>query len=318
MKLNLLSLVNVFISIAAVFLLALLGRDYLMSSYMPALPTSAGEPPEAAATPALRTPFKNYAEVVERGLFGPEVKLFRIDLTTGGSASGDVPFAVGPAPVNPGALLELIGTVASTTGESYAVFQHKDSHFQELFKRGEEVLEGWKLIRIGKLRALVAGPAGEFEFEIPVEARSEAPDKRSINRRVGRKPARAARRTESGKDRRKESSIIQQTDDNEWIIDQRALEETLSDMGKVLTDARFLPYSEGGELMGFRLSEVKPRGVFAMLGLKNGDVLVRVNEYVLDSPEKGIELLQALRGESSISLDIIRKGEPTSLSYQVR
>jgi len=89
-------------------------------------------------------------------------------------------------------------------------------------------------------------------------------------------------------------------------------------MDKVLTDARLLPYSDGGKIIGFRISEIKPGGVFSLIGIQNGDVLLRVNDYEINSPEKGVQLLNGLKGESRLSLDLIRNSQPLKLQYQIR
>ena len=101
-------------------------------------------------------------------------------------------------------------------------------------------------------------------------------------------------------------------------MDRRALDEALSDMGKLLTQARILPYRVNGATKGFRLSSVHRSGVFALIGLRSGDILLKVNDYPIDSPEKGIQLLSGLKGESSIELDILRGGKPTKLNYEIR
>jgi general secretion pathway protein C len=122
-----------------------------------------------------------------------------------------------------------------------------------------------------------------------------------------------------GRSRNNRSLVVsKKTGEREWIVDQRALSKTLENMGKVLTDARLLPYSKGGKINGFRLTQVKPRGIFGLIGLKNGDIILRVNDYEIDSPEKGMQLLTGLRGESRITLDIIRGGKPIKLNYQIR
>ena len=52
--------------------------------------------------------------------------------------------------------------------------------------------------------------------------------------------------------------------------------------------------------------------------VKQGDVLLRVNDYEINSPEKGVQLLNGLKGESRLSLDLIRNSQPLKLQYQIR
>jgi general secretion pathway protein C len=92
----------------------------------------------------------------------------------------------------------------------------------------------------------------------------------------------------------------------------------LEDMSQVLTDARITPHMAGGKVEGFIVTEIKPRGIFDALGLKNGDVLIRVNNYDIVSPERAIQVLSGLKGANEVDLDLIRGGKRMSFHYQVR
>ena len=74
------------------------------------------------------------------------------------------------------------------------------------------------------------------------------------------------------------SFVSIKTGKSEWLLDQRALNNVLNDMEKVLTDAKLLPYyNKGGKVVGFRASEIKPDGVFSLIGLQNGDILLELS-----------------------------------------
>ena len=55
-----------------------------------------------------------------------------------------------------------------------------------------------------------------------------------------------------------------------------------------------------------------------MVGLTNGDTLLSINDYALDSPEKAMQSLNSLKGQSRIKLDLIRDGRPTTFTYDIR
>jgi general secretion pathway protein C len=102
------------------------------------------------------------------------------------------------------------------------------------------------------------------------------------------------------------------------VVDQRALNASLDNIGQAMTDARLLPSLKEGKVEGFRASEVKPAGIFGMVGIKNGDVLLRINEFPIDSPDKAIQSFVSLKGQSRIKLDLIRDGQPVTLNYDIR
>jgi general secretion pathway protein C len=103
-----------------------------------------------------------------------------------------------------------------------------------------------------------------------------------------------------------------------YLIDQRALNAALDNIGQAMTDARLLPSMKDGKVEGFRVSEVKPAGIFGMVGIKNGDTLMRINDFNIDSPEKAIQSLASMKGQSRIKLDLMRDGQPTTLNYEIR
>ena len=102
------------------------------------------------------------------------------------------------------------------------------------------------------------------------------------------------------------------------MIDQRALNASLDNVGQAMTDARLLPSMKEGKVEGFRVSEVKPAGIFGMVGIKNNDVLLHINDFPIDSPDKAIQSFVSLKGQSRIKLDLIRDGQPVTLNYDIR
>jgi general secretion pathway protein C len=114
------------------------------------------------------------------------------------------------------------------------------------------------------------------------------------------------------------NTLASQTGAGSYVIDQRLLNASLDNIGQAMTDARLLPSIKDGKVEGFRASEVKPKGIFGTIGIKNGDVLLRMNDFPIDSPEKAIQSFASLKGQSRIRLDLIRDGQPTTFNYDIR
>ncbi|MBI5048573.1 MAG: hypothetical protein HZB54_06475 [Deltaproteobacteria bacterium] len=240
--------------------------------------------------------FNDYAPIVENGLFAPADKFSFLDTST----SKDVL----PSQENSAErTIALIGTVVSQLGKSYAIFEEIGSKRQEVFKKNAPVFDIGILKEVEKDKAYILADARKISFSMPLEAVDG-----------GRKTTDSILPNQASQT----PVISQKISEKEWLIDQRALSKTLEDMSKILTDGRLLPYKEGDKIVGFRVSEIKPEGVFNLIGLKNGDILLSVNNYKIDSPEKGVQLLTGLKGESSISLDIIRGGQKMNMKYQIR
>ena len=81
---------------------------------------------------------------------------------------------------------------------------------------------------------------------------------------------------------------------------------------------RFQPYSEDGELIGFR---IQPRSDEADLlkeaGIRPDDVVTRVNGIPLNDREQGNRALRELRDASMINVTILRDGRSQQLSIPI-
>jgi len=117
------------------------------------------------------------------------------------------------------------------------------------------------------------------------------------------------------------SDRIKQINDNEFVIQKDAIDEALSNLNSIITQARVIPHFVGQgqdrKLEGFRIYRIKPGSIFLYLGLKNGDVIKSINGERMDSVEKGLQLLQSLRNETSFGMDIERQNNPIEFSYEV-
>lgn len=186
--------------------------------------------------------------------------------------------------------LVLVGTAE---GVGYAIFMDKSTGRQKAFKKGESVFGSGVVVSVSTRKAELASSGKRFSFTVPLSLPAmDAP------------AARQQLTMKKGNDR--------------WVVDQRAISGVFDNMDKVLTDARFTPYIEGGKLSGFKVSEVKPNGVFKLIGLQDGDVVLSINEYKLDSPGKVVQILGGLKGASEVKVDVLRGAQPRTLRYQIR
>lgn len=79
-----------------------------------------------------------------------------------------------------------------------------------------------------------------------------------------------------------------------------------------------MPNIKNGVQEGFSISEVRPGGLYESLGLRNGDILLRINNLEISKPEVAIQAMSALRGMNTVNLDIIRNSSKLTMSYQIR
>lgn len=234
---------------------------------------------------------KNAGVILDKGLFGPA--------TRGVLQSIAPPAAKTAAPAVVQTDLLLLGTAAGSQRESFILVRRISTGEERVFRLGERVFDLGLLHAVRKETADIRNGSQQITLRTPL-APAEA-DKTSTS---------AALATQQG--------VVITGSGSSGIIDQRALNAALDNIGQAMTDARLLPSVKDGKVEGFRVSEVKPQGVFAAVGLKNGDVLLKINEFPIDSPEKAIQSFMTLKGQNRIKLDLLRDGAPTSLTYDIR
>lgn len=79
----------------------------------------------------------------------------------------------------------------------------------------------------------------------------------------------------------------------------------------------FVKHKSERRLEGFRIYRIQPESIFQALGLINGDVIKEINGEKIDSLEDWLQLLQALRDQSSFMVKIERRQVPFEFHYKI-
>lgn len=192
----------------------------------------------------------------------------------------------------------LIGTVVGPKELSYAVFKD-NAGMQEIFKIGESVFGLGNLYVVKKDTVMIK--KGEKITEIPLE---------DVKVKEIKKQASAGSPTAS--------AFAQKIGRGTYIVDQAKLQQAISNTSQMMTDARLKPNIVNGREEGFMLSEVKPGGIYNSLGLQDGDVLLRINEYDISNPERALQAFTALKGLDRVQVDLVRAGSRMTMTYQIK
>jgi general secretion pathway protein C len=102
-----------------------------------------------------------------------------------------------------------------------------------------------------------------------------------------------------------------------FMVDQREVDNALTNLDKLYTDIRAVPNFSGGKVSGMKILSVKNDSIFAKLGLRRGDVLQKINGMELDV-KQGFAIFSQLKDEKRIVLDLVRQSLPTTLEYEIR
>lgn len=101
-------------------------------------------------------------------------------------------------------------------------------------------------------------------------------------------------------------------------ISRAVVDAQLNDLPVLLTQARAIPHQTNGKPDGFLIQEIVPGSLYDQAGLKNGDVIRKVNGQPITRPEQGIKLFQSLRNANGIDLEIARNGVTRTVHFDIR
>lgn len=234
--------------------------------------------------PLVKTTVQDYAIIMKHNPFGIEAGEFKpITAHTG---------------LIPETHISLIGTVAGPKSRSYGIFINNAGE-QEVFRVGEAVYGLGKLARVERDRVFIG--AGKRTIEMPLT------DMLLIKE---------VQQTKAGASQH--SAFMRKISDTLYSIDQRTIRQAVENPNELMTDARLVPNVIDGEQKGFRLAEVKNNGIYQSLGLRDGDVLLRINDFKISSPETALQAFSALAGMDRVELDIMRNGSGMTMTYQIK
>lgn len=231
---------------------------------------------------AMQTSLQDYAVILRNNPFGPPAG----ELQPLSSAAG---------PAMSQSDLILTGTISGPRRYSFAFIADKTGQ-QDVYRIGDKVLSLGKLERVEKDRVFIR--ADGRQMEIPLSDLTVTKELKPPSSAV--------------------AGLGRRTGESTFILDQQRVNQALERPDQLMTDARFVPNLVEGRQQGFLLREVKPGGIYASLGLQNGDVLLKINDFTISNPETALQAVTALRGIDRAQLDIVRQGSRLTMTYQIR
>lgn len=280
---------NGILIIAVIFLSLLIMRDLFASPGYSATGISGLSGADKVSKG--NTGFDDYAVIIKRNPFGFDAgHLSALTVNTEKSNNSGI-----------GKKYELIGTIATGGDDSFAVFLRSDGK-QVLFRISDKMPGLGILEEITPRSVMIRGQGGKNRMYIrKIKSIHNSRD-------AGRT---ASRRGNKGVFARKGN-------DGSFVLNSNMVQESISNPQRLMTDARLFPRYKNGKQQGFLLKEVKKGGIYDSLGLRNGDILLRVNEYDITNPESALQAFTALKGVDTLKLDIIRGGARITQTYYIR
>ena len=191
---------------------------------------------------------------------------------------------------------------------SMAVFYSnadKDTHVYTLNSGSNDFSDGATLVDIRR-SSIVVRKNDHFEL-----CNTESVGKPGLSRSSVKKPSSTSSKKEDA------GNGVQKVSDTEYRIERREVDDALSNLSKIATQARIVPSFKNGKSIGFKLFSIKPGSIYSKLGMKNGDVIQKINGYEINSPDKALEIYQKLRDASSVNIDLLRRGQSMQMGYNI-
>lgn len=111
---------------------------------------------------------------------------------------------------------------------------------------------------------------------------------------------------------------VQVVGENQYEIPKAEVDKAFENLGQLFTQMRAVPHFEGGKAVGFRLFAIRSGSLFDKIGLRNGDIVKRINEIEMKDPSSALPMFEQLRNEQSLTVDLTRNRTDLTLGYKVK
>lgn len=105
---------------------------------------------------------------------------------------------------------------------------------------------------------------------------------------------------------------------NRCTLRRATVDRILENTSMVSRSVRVVPAFKEGQPQGFKLFAIRPGSVFALLGLRNGDLVRSCNGLDMSSPDKALQAYSTLRSANEVKLDLERAGTRVVLTYVIK
>ncbi len=289
----------VFVACAA-WLLSYLFTLYIQDRVIPLPRAGAGGKPSPTAAVSSE-PYEKYSVILQRNIFSPAdrgQKLLPLEEKKFSSPAGGA--AEGNRQPGAGGYL-LVGTIAGPGGNSWAVLHEKGTRKQQVFRvRGN--IDGGKILKVSRKQILIERNGKQETLSLSEEeARPLPPVKEPLP------PSPASK-----------GEVVRKLSANRFLVNREDVNAAVGDINQFMTQARLRPHFEMGKPAGYAVSEVVPGSLMEKLGLRNNDIIKKVNGLAVTQPEEVMQAYAQLQRDSNIEVEVERGGRSEIFRYEIR
>jgi general secretion pathway protein C len=243
---------------------------------------------EKPHAPAKRPSFNQYLPAIKRDLFG-----------TAEEASVDKD-NIELQELEPTELkVSLLGTISGDDQTAVAIIEDKAKKKQDLYKEGDTIQDA-SIVKI--LRGKVVLRVQEKNQILTMEEQAAAAKGKPTTFSSGGQATPA----------------VQAGTGTTISLDRTAIAKSLENVTELLSQVRIRPHYQDGKTDGLLISQLKPNTVFNQLGLRNGDIIHGLDGKTVQTTDDVMSFYEELKTGSSVSLDILRRGQKQTLRYEFK
>lgn len=226
-----------------------------------------------------RNQLQDYGIITERNLFLSTLKTIGDKQLDGGLFDSD----------QKNMDFDLKGTVAYNSSFGFIVIEERGNHKQKLYRMGDKIGTA-KLIKITRNTATLK--SGEQEITLKIKATMEGPllpDSQAGG--MNQAPPRSVN------------------------LSKKAVNENLSDLKSIMSQAVVRPFLNKGVQNGYIISNIAPNSLYEKMGLQNGDIINDINDKPMRSADNLLQMVNLMQSGGSITLNVKRNGRIETINY---
>ena len=105
---------------------------------------------------------------------------------------------------------------------------------------------------------------------------------------------------------------------NNFKVDKSFLQEKMSDISNILTQARGIQINNPDGSLSFKIVDIEPGGIFSYLGIQDNDVITSINGKKINDLNEVMGLFSKITTLDQLNLTVTRGGDQVPLEYKFK
>ena len=177
--------------------------------------------------------------------------------------------------------VDLKGTVACNDSFGFIFVEEQGSKKQKLYKLGDKIGSA-KLISITRNTAVLRSGGGDITLKV----------KSTI-----------------------EGNLLPESSARNMKLSRESVNRNLANLNEIMRQAIVRPFMNKGVQEGFIISNIVPDSLYEKMGLKNGDIVVDINNTKIKGANDLLQAVNLMQTGANISLNIKRAGKQETINY---